>query len=260
MALDHESFITLVAQRADLGWDAAERATRVVLETLGERIAQGEARDIADELPPELAPYVATTTDAEGFDVDEFVRRVAEREGVDPGTAERHIRAVFTALGRALSPQALRDLGSELSKDYAPLLPRGPYVEVLSTTTFVQRVADRAAVYPDDARRLTDAVLETLAERIAGGQAEDLADRLPLALHEPLHRGAQLNGGKATRMSLDDFLRRVAERAGVDLERARDATRAVLLTLREAVGDDEFFDTAVELPEAYRTELELVRR
>jgi uncharacterized protein (DUF2267 family) len=44
---------------------------------------------------------------------------------------------------------------------------------------------------------------------------------------------------------------RVAEREGADPFTARDHIRAVFLTLREAVGDDEFFDAAVQLPADY---------
>jgi uncharacterized protein (DUF2267 family) len=52
-------------------------------------------------------------------------------------------------------------------------------------------------------------------------------------------------------MSLDAFVQRVAEREGVDMARATDDARAVLTTLREAVGDDEFFDVVSELPRDY---------
>jgi uncharacterized protein (DUF2267 family) len=253
--MDYERFITTVAQAAGIGWERAEQATRAVLSTLAERIAAGEARDLAEELPPELAGWLATDTNAEPFDVDEFLRRVAEREGVDVETADEHARAVFVALGRAVSPQELSDLAAELSKDYAPLLPRGRHIEVVAADEFLQRVADRAAVDAQDARRVTEAVLETLAERIAGGEVDDLIARLPVALHEPLKRGRERSGGKATRMSLDEFVERVAEREGVDLDNARDHVRAVLTTLREAVGDEEWVDVTVQLPDEYRSVL-----
>ena len=45
-------------------------------------------------------------------------------------------------------------------------------------------------------------MLETLAERIAGGEVDDVIVRLPIALHEPLKRGKEMSGGKARRMSL----------------------------------------------------------
>jgi uncharacterized protein (DUF2267 family) len=254
--IDYETFMTIVGEEAELGWDAAERAARAVLETLGERIAQGEARDLAGQLPPELSPWIATTTSAEGFDVDEFVRRVAEREGVDVASAERHARAVFTALSRAVDRREYEQMSAELSKDYSALLAIGPQIDVVAAEVFLQRVAERTGLDPEDARRATDAVLETLAERIAAGEVKDLIARLPVALHEPLRRGAARSDGKATRIGLDAFLRRVAEREGIDdLEEARDHTRAVIRTLREAIGDREFVDVTDELPREYETVL-----
>jgi uncharacterized protein (DUF2267 family) len=55
-----------------------------------------------------------------------------------------------------------------------------------------------------------------------------------VALHEPLRRGSERSGGKATGMSLDEFVTRVGERTGHSLEQARDDVRAVMVTLREA--------------------------
>jgi uncharacterized protein (DUF2267 family) len=252
--VDYETFIRTVAADADIGFGEAERAARAVLETLGERIAQGEARDLAAQLPPELSPWIATTTPAEGFDVDEFIRRIAEREEVDAVTAERHVRAVFTALSRAVDRREHDQMAAELSKDYWPLLARGPHVEVVSAEAFLQRVAERSGLDADAARAATDPVLETLAERIAGGEVEDLRARLPVALHEPLGRGSARTGGKATRMGVDEFVRRVAEREGVDIEQAQDHARAVLGTLREAVGS-EFVDVTAQLPDEYESVL-----
>jgi uncharacterized protein (DUF2267 family) len=246
--VDHEAFIDVVRAAAALNRDGAERATRATLHTLAERIDRGEARDLAARLPPELAPCVATTTSAERFDVDELVRRVAQREGVDVPTAYRHARAVFDALARAVGPDELADVAAELSKDYAALLPRGPYVEPVPAERFVAAVAERAGLDADAARRATDATLETLAERIAGGEVRDLIMRLPIGLHGPLTLGTQRNGGQAQPMSPERFMRHIAEREGVTPDVARLHARAVFAALREAVGDDEFFDVTVQLP------------
>jgi uncharacterized protein (DUF2267 family) len=77
------------------------------------------------ELPPELGPWLHTAGPAERLDAEEFVRRVAEREGTDPMTAERHVRAVLLALSRTVSDDEYHDLKGRLSKDYAPLLLKG---------------------------------------------------------------------------------------------------------------------------------------
>lgn len=252
-----EQFVTTVAQAARIGLHRAERATEATLQTLAERIDAGEARDLAGKLPDEVAPWLATTTPAERLDIDEFLRRVAEREGVDIATAERHAAAVFIALHRAVGPQEFADLSAELPKDFAPLLPAGPDIDVVSTESFIQRVADRAATDADEARRAIDAVLETLAMRIAGGEVDDLRARLPVEFHPALERGKQLSGGKATRMRLDDFVRRVAERDGTSPDRALEYVSAVLRTVREAVGEREFLDVTSQLPAEYEA---LVRR
>ena len=75
------------------------------------------------------------------------------------------------------------------SAHYAPLLDATrscrPWLPVFDA------VAEQAGIDRDGARPLTDAVLETLAEPIAPGDADDLAARLPVALHPPMHRGAR---------------------------------------------------------------------
>jgi uncharacterized protein (DUF2267 family) len=247
----YEDFIILVQRGADTSRDTAERATRAVLETLAERISQGEARDLAAQLPPELAPWIATNSPAERFDVEEFIRRVAARTDAEVPMAERYTRAVFAALQRAVSRGEFDDMMAELPGHFSTLLLHQGVDEIMTAETFLRRVADRAGVDPDDARKVADAVLDTLAERIAGGEVDDLIGRLPPELHPPLKRGKEHSGGKAQKLSLEQFLERIAERQGVDLERAGDHARAVLTTLREAVGDEEFSDVTVELPRDY---------
>jgi uncharacterized protein (DUF2267 family) len=243
--MDHQEFTALVADAAHTRPEQAERAERVVLQTLADRIDRGEARDLAALLPPEEAVWVATATPARSFDADAFVQRVADAEGVDRDEAERHVRAVFAALERAVGRQELGDVRAQLSRDYDRLLTTD------TPTDIVPRVAMRAGLDRAAAERATAAVLETLAERIAGGEVQDLIERLPPALHEPLRRGLARSGGQATKMSFDAFLQRVAAREDVSLFDAREHTRAVLGALREAVGDDEFFDVTVQLPLDY---------
>jgi uncharacterized protein (DUF2267 family) len=249
----YERFITTVAQQADLGWEDAERAARATLETLAERLSGGEARDVAEHLPPQVRAWLPAANGAEPFHADEFVRRVAQREGVDPQAAERHVRAVFVALGRMLAPQELADMAAELPRDFGPLLEgiEPPPAQVMPIEDFLRRVADHAAVDQARARRMTEAVLETLAERISGGEVEDLAAQLPAELRPALQRGNALSHGVARRMALDEFVTRVAEREGVTPDEARDHVRAVFLTLREAVSEREIADLEAQLPKEY---------
>jgi uncharacterized protein (DUF2267 family) len=112
---------------------------------------------------------------------------------------------------------------------------------------FVDLVAQRANVARDRAQALTDATFRTLAERISGGEARDLAAQLP----EELKPG--LTGAEETAepFAVDEFVRRVAERAGVDEETAREGARAVMVTVREAVTTGEWAEVTSQLPGDY---------
>jgi uncharacterized protein (DUF2267 family) len=256
----HERFIVTIQQKTGISWSEAERAAQAVLQTLGERIAWGEARDLAADLPQELRPWLLDPGgDAEPFDAREFIRRVAEREGVDAETAEEHARAVFVALARLVRGNEIEDLVDQLSKDYEPIVgqarqrrrdPGAP--DPMPVESFLRRVADRAGIDLDAAQRATEAVLETLAERIAAGEAEDIAAQLPPELRAPLERGEAASDGKAQRMSLDEFAARIAQREGdIDFEDALGHARAVVATLREALPPSELSDLLAQLPRGY---------
>jgi uncharacterized protein (DUF2267 family) len=250
--LRDDQLIELAQQAARVDYETAERAVQATLQTLGERLSVGEARDLAEQLPPGAAAWLASERHSQPMDVEEFLRRVAEREGVDVGTAIRHARAVFAALARAVEPRELRDVASELPMEFQPLLGSpGPHPSVVPAERFYQRVADRAGIGAEQARRVTDAVLETLAERVAAGEVEDLLRELPVELHAPLERGAE-RSRHAVRMSLEEFLEHVADREGTPhIDEVRQHARAVFETLREALSSDEFFDLSAELPREY---------
>ena len=113
---------------------------------------------------------------------------------------------------------------------------------------FIDRVAESAGVSKEDAEALTRATLTTLAERITGGEARDLADQLPLPLQNPV-LGAE---EEAEAFTFEEFVRRTAERAGTDPTVAEMAVDAVMATLRDAVTPDEFDDVISQLPEDFK--------
>jgi uncharacterized protein (DUF2267 family) len=246
--MTYEQFLTMVARIADTDQDAAERASEAVLTVLGQHVSRGEAADVLQSLPPELQAYVWSPGSPERFPPEEFLRRVAEREGTDTLTAERHARAVFTALRQAVGPDEYEDVRAQLGKHYAALLDADAFVPSLEPV--VGAVAAKAGIDHDAARTLIEAVLETLAERIAPGDSDDLAARLPVALHAPLHRGRDADE-QSRRMGPEEFVIRVARRTGLPLDEAARRIPAVFATLRPIVGD-EFFDIIVQLPDGYR--------
>jgi uncharacterized protein (DUF2267 family) len=108
----------------------------------------------------------------------------------------------------------------------------------------IARVAESAGVSEDTAAALTRATLATLAERISGGEAQDLAAQLPARLQSPL-MGAQ---EEAEKFSFEEFVARTQDRAGVDADMAEVGVEAVLATLRDAVSPGELDDVLSQLP------------
>jgi putative drug exporter of the RND superfamily len=122
--LSTHEFVDLVGGRTGLSHPAARRATDAALVTLSERITQRESHVLAAQLPRDLRPFVlAPKGGPERFGVDEFVRRVGEREGVDDRSAAAHARAVLATLDEAIAGD-LDYVRAQLSDDYAPLFDR----------------------------------------------------------------------------------------------------------------------------------------
>jgi len=122
--LKYDEFIAQVRHRAGLGSHAeAERATRATLETLAERLAGGEAHDLASQLPPELARSLEAPDAGIGakLTLDEFFELVSEREGVDLPDATFHARVVIGVLTEAVSLGEIQDVRVQLPAAFAQL-------------------------------------------------------------------------------------------------------------------------------------------
>lgn len=108
----------------------------------------------------------------------------------------------------------------------------------------IARVAERTGLFEGDAEALTRATLATLAERISGGEARDLAAQLPGPLQDALLPAKE----EAEAFSFEEFVGRVAERTGREFAVAESAVDAVMATLRDAVTPGEFKDVLSQLP------------
>ena len=127
-----DEFVKAVSERGQ-GIDTREHArdaTETTLRVLGERLTAEEDGDLAAQLPPEIGAYLTAEGAAgtgERFDLDEFYRRVAEREGHDctPSQARDHALAVMTTVVDLVSQGEVEHLASQLPDDYRELLGAG---------------------------------------------------------------------------------------------------------------------------------------
>jgi uncharacterized protein (DUF2267 family) len=103
------SLDTIMDRLAERGLTDQARARRVLHATLavvGERLVEDEAQALAEVLPDELAPLLATAGYDSDFTADELFDRVARREHVSDrpsGRAREEAEVVLAVLGDCLS-------------------------------------------------------------------------------------------------------------------------------------------------------------
>jgi uncharacterized protein (DUF2267 family) len=88
--------------------------------------------------------------------------------------------------------------------------------------------------------------------RISAGGARDLARQLP----DPLAEAVRSHSKGPGRLDLNELIRRVSKRTGLNEAETAEGVRAVLLTLREAVDPKEFNDFMSQLPAEFARMLE----
>lgn len=121
--MDFDRFIERVHLRARVTTAGAIGATRATLETVAERIGGDEARQLAAQLPREIAGYLQGKSPprAERFSFGEFCQRVAIREASNVPDAISHARCVIETLEEAISRDTSGAILLMLHQDFAPL-------------------------------------------------------------------------------------------------------------------------------------------
>lgn len=106
--------------------DSAVKAARATLETLAERVPEDEVRNLAAQLPSEIAYYLHQTSAVfERFGLDEFFKRVSEREQAQLPDATYHARVVLAVLQNAVSRGEINDIRAQLPDEFGPLFESG---------------------------------------------------------------------------------------------------------------------------------------
>ncbi|WP_115865020.1 DUF2267 domain-containing protein [Halorussus litoreus] len=120
--MKYDDFMGQVQNRLELpDTGRAVRATRAVLQTLGERVQKGEATDLAGPLPMEVDYYLTSADHGERFDYDEFLSRVADRASVDESDANYHAQVVMGLVSELVSRAAVEEIRAQLPEDFEPL-------------------------------------------------------------------------------------------------------------------------------------------
>jgi uncharacterized protein (DUF2267 family) len=115
-----DEFVAKVQRRT--GLDSPESTLRVIsatLATLGERLAGGEVKDLASQLPPEIGAFLFEPMAGSGepFGLDEFFWRVSQRAGIDLQEASLQARVVIGVLSEAVTMGEIENVRAQLPED-----------------------------------------------------------------------------------------------------------------------------------------------
>jgi len=120
--MDYSQFIGQVQHRLEMPTQGKTvRAIRATLTTVGERLQEGEAQDLAGPLPMEIDWYLESADSGQRFDFDEFVDRVGERASADDQDALFYAQAIMSLVAELVPEGELRQVRDQLPADYDPL-------------------------------------------------------------------------------------------------------------------------------------------
>ncbi len=115
--MNFDEFTGQVQHRLELAATGeAVRAIRATLMTLGQRLPEGNAADLAASLPVEIKwyPVGAVSDHGQRFDWSEFVTQVSEIEGVDHSDAAYHAQVIMDLVASAVPESDIQDLRAQL--------------------------------------------------------------------------------------------------------------------------------------------------
>jgi uncharacterized protein (DUF2267 family) len=127
MSSEARGLVRAVRGRADLNTDEqAARAVAATLTTLAERVAGGLPAEVLAKVPDDLRSKLRREPeggleDRDVFDIEEFFRRVGEREAIDLQAAVDHALAVTEALCEEVSASTLAGLRVRLPDEFQRL-------------------------------------------------------------------------------------------------------------------------------------------
>ena len=249
--MDYEQFISSVEDAVG----PVDAPT--TLRTLADRLSGVHVRSAVVRLAPEPAPSSVPAGPMVRIDLDDYLPPVAAWKG-SPADTVRQAEAVFATLLDVLGPELFERQAFE-RRATRPLPARGrpqsPVVAAVPLSVFFSRVTPPAHVVADTARRFADAVLETLAERMAPAEVAALVERLPAEMQCVLKYASHVYPGTGKHTRLQRLLDHVAERDDTCEELDAQPPRAPLAVRPEVGAEAELLHLArqlvVRLPPGY---------
>ncbi|EEF58403.1 DUF2267 domain-containing protein [Pedosphaera parvula] len=124
MTFDH--FVGQVQHRARLSsLGAAVRAIQATLPAFAARLTAEETKDLASQLPREIAFYLQVSEHSVPLKLHDFFQLVSAQEQTHLPDAVYHARVVLEVLKEAVSEGEVSDIKAQLPEDWRALIDSG---------------------------------------------------------------------------------------------------------------------------------------
>jgi len=121
--MDYYEFTEQVRERAAMPTEReALLATEATLKTLGERLSEVDAIELAFKLPPDIGRFLTVVDTDKEFNLDDFYEHIAEREHVDVKASRKHANVVLGVVEEIVGIVPLRKILARLPEEFSTLL------------------------------------------------------------------------------------------------------------------------------------------
>lgn len=86
-----------------------------------ERLGEGEAKDLASQLPMEIGRHLTQPDGGQHFSRQEFIERVAERAEIDEADANYHSQAVLALVYECVEESEMEQVRDQLPDEFDEL-------------------------------------------------------------------------------------------------------------------------------------------
>lgn len=247
-----------VRRRADLPPDITPQdAIRGVMCTFSQHVSGGEARHLWSSLPKDIQMLVERCMlhrgeQAQRFDRDLLLLRIADHLGVPLEKAEEITAAVLAAITSRLPPKEIRDVASQLPDDLKDLWsPRkAPAAPPASHPLFTK--IEQSARLPQGVSGMLafKSVMCQLTRRLTLGEARHLLGSLPHELRPALDECIHGRGEHPELFGRQAFLERVARDLKMEgnLGDAETVARTVFKFVEQEITANVFRHVMAQLP------------
>jgi uncharacterized protein (DUF2267 family) len=120
--MGYRELIKEVQRKSGFSDAESQDALDMMVESLAERLEEGERKDFASQLPPELQDIALSAETSREIRKKDIVQEFMERENIDEPHAKKQVLSAWSAIKSLISEGEIRHIKAQLHHETAALL------------------------------------------------------------------------------------------------------------------------------------------